>query len=73
MLLLCNRASVNGLALGGGFASVILCCDGEFGWVGGSCADSSSPSPGIYLSTEQLFGNMISQWTKTCPCTKGGP
>lgn len=43
----------------------------EFGWVGVSCADSSSPS--ISLSTEQLFGNVVSQWIKTCPCTKGKP
>lgn len=45
MLLLCDGASVNGLALGGGFAFVILCHDGA-GDLDGLVA---YPQPGYFF------------------------
>lgn len=64
---------MHGLAPGGGFASVVLCHDGEFGWVGGSCAGSSSPSLSISLSMEQQFGNMVPNGLRLVPAQKGSP
>lgn len=62
MLLQCNRASADGLALGGGFALVMFCCDGGGRVTASRCGHITSKYQDWELSWEHVWSHQIPAW-----------